>query len=107
MNVESVYTANSFLSGGRRYVAAGSETTSEVYLYDMQSGTTELVGGCPGGVMSFVPVPGHPDLFYSIMALFPGFVGQEAGVFKHRRTSAGWKTERCMHLPFADRKSVV
>ena len=32
MNVESVYTANSFLSGGRRYVAAGSETTSEVYL---------------------------------------------------------------------------
>lgn len=107
MNVESVYTANSFLSGGRRYVAAGSETTSEVYLYDMQSETSELVGGCPGGVMSFVPVPGHPDLFYSIMALFPGFVGQEAGVFKHRRTAAGWKTQRCMHLPFAHRCDVI
>lgn len=107
LKVESVYTANSFVSGGRRLVAAGSETTGEVFLYDMESDTTERVDGCPGGVMSFVGVPGQAGLFYSIMGLFPGFNGKDAGVFMHRRTSGGWKTEKVFALPFAHRCDVL
>ncbi len=37
--------------------------------------------------MSFVPLPGHPGQFYSIMGLFPPFVGADAGVFRHTRTT--------------------
>ncbi len=107
MNVESVYTANSFMAGGRRMIAAGSETTGEVFLYDVQNGTSEFVDGCPGGVMSFVPVCGHADLFFSIMALFPGFVGKDAGVFMHRRILNGWETRKCFSLPFAHRCEVI
>lgn len=107
MNVESVYTAFAFRSGGRDYVAAGSETCPEVFLYDLGTGEKELVAGCPGGVMSFVPVPGIPDVYFSVMGLFPGFIGQQAGIFMHRKGSGGWKTEKVFPLPFAHRCDVV
>lgn len=107
MNVESVYTANAFQVDGKALVAAGSETTPQVYLQDMLSGEKCLVSDCPGGVMSFVPVPGNPDVFYSIMGLFPGFVGQEAGVFQHRRNGAEWTTVKAMPLPWAHRCDVI
>lgn len=107
MNVASVYTAASFRSGDRYLVAGGSETTGDVRLYDISDGTSEPVDGCPGGVMSFVPVPGRGDLYYSIMGLFPGFVGQEAGVYRHRRTADGWVTDRAFALPFAHRCDVI
>lgn len=107
LNVESVYTSNAFIIDGKAYVGAGSETTPAVYLHDIATGESDLVEGCPGGVMSFVPVPGNPDVFYSIMGLFPGFQGLEAGVFQHRRTGGKWETRRAMHLPFAHRCDVI
>ena len=63
LEIESVYTANAFQIGKEAYVAAGSETTPQVYLYNMCTGKSELVSGCPGGVMSFVPVPGMENIF--------------------------------------------
>ena len=107
LNIESVYTANAFTVGSNTYIAAGSETKPSVQMHDMATGETSDVDGCPGGVMSFVPVPGAPDTFYSIMGLFPPFVGLEAGVFRHRITADGWNTERVMHLPFAHRCDIL
>lgn len=107
LKIKSVYTANAFLVGKELCVGAGSETTPEVYLHTLSNGESNPVDGCPGGVMSFVPVPGHPDLFYSIMGLFPPFVGLEAGVFLHKRTSDRWETRRIIHLPFAHRCDIL
>ena len=107
LNIESVYTANAFKVGDKTLIAAGSETKPSVELYDLETGDTCQVADCPGGVMSFVPVPGCPDTFYSIMGLFPPFVGLEAGVFRHRKTEDGWKTDRIMHLPFAHRCDIL
>jgi len=107
LEIQSVYTANAFTIDGVPYVGAGSETTPAVYLKDLKADTSSLVNGCPGGVMSFVPVPGHPDLFYSIMGLFPPFVGMEAGVFRHRRTGDTWETVKAMALPFAHRCDIL
>ena len=107
LNIPSVYTANAFVVNGRAYVGAGSETTPAVYLYDIKSGESELVSDCPGGVMSFVPLPGNPDVFYSIMGLFPPFVGAEAGVFKHTKKNGAWETVKAMELPFAHRCDIL
>ena len=107
MQVEQVYTANAFSIGNETFVAAGSETTPQVYLYNLKTGSSELVKDCPGGVMSFVPVPGNPDMFFSIMGLFPPFVGADAGLFMHQRTSDGWKTVKQMPLPFAHRCDIL
>jgi hypothetical protein len=107
LNIESVYTANAFQIGSEMFVAAGSETKPEVYLYNLTSGNSSLVTGCPGGVMSFIPVPGSPDLFFSIMGLFPPFIGAEAGVFMHRRTGEKWETQKAMDLPFAHRCEIL
>ena len=107
LEIKSVYTANAFKVDGRTCVGAGSETTPAVYLQDLASGESSFVDGCPGGVMSFVPVPGHPDLFYSIMGLFPPFVGADAGVFMHRRKADGWDTVKAMALPFAHRCDIL
>ena len=107
LEIKSVYTANAFKVDGRTCVGAGSETTPAVYVQDLASGESSLVDGCPGGVMSFVPVPGHPDLFYSIMGLFPPFVGADAGVFMHRRKENGWETVKAMALPFAHRCDIL
>ena len=107
LNIESVYTANAFQVGSEFYVAAGSETKPEVYLYNLTSGKSNLVNGCPGGVMSFIPTPGNPDLFFSIMGLFPPFIGLEAGVFMHRRTGEKWETKKAFDLPFAHRCEIL
>ena len=45
MNVEKVYTANSFICGNKRFVAAGSEVGPEVKLLDFSSGESRLVSG--------------------------------------------------------------
>ena len=107
LEIQSVYTANAFTVGGKTYLGAGSETTPAVYLHDLAAAASSFVDGCPGGVMSFVPAPGHPDIFYSIMGLFPPFVGMEAGVFMHRRKADGWETTKAMPLPFAHRCDIL
>jgi len=107
LNIESVYTANAFQVGSEFYVGAGSETLPEVYLYEISSGKSSLVKGCPGGVMSFIPVPGSPDLFFSIMGLFPPFIGAEAGIFMHRKSGADWTTTKALDLPFAHRCEIL
>jgi hypothetical protein len=107
LNIESVYTANAFQVGADTFVAAGSETKPEVYLYNLATETTSPVNGCPGGVMSFIPIPGSPDLFFSIMGLFPPFIGAEAGVFMHRRLGDEWKSQKAMDLPFAHRCEIL
>ncbi len=107
LGIESVYTANAFRVGSEFYIGAGSETKPEVYLYDMTNGGTSQVSGSPGGLMSFIPVPGSPDLFVSIMGLFPPFIGGEAGLFRHRRINGDWETDRALHLPFAHRCEIL
>ena len=107
LEIEAVYTANAFSVGSEFYIGAGSETKPEVYLYDIKTGNTSQVSGSPGGMMSFLPVPGNPDLFVSIMGLFPPFIGGEAGLFMHRRINGDWKTNRALHLPFAHRCEIL
>lgn len=107
LNIESVYTATAFQIDGQFFVAGGSETTPQVYLYNLNKGNTNLVDGCPGGVMSFVPAPGHDNLFYSIMGLFPPFIGAEAGLFQHIGHCQMWETSRIKHLPFAHRCDIL
>jgi hypothetical protein len=107
LEIEAVYTANAFSVGSEFYIGAGSETKPEVYLYDIKTGNISQVSGSPGGMMSFLPVPGNPDLFVSIMGLFPPFIGGEAGLFMHRRINGDWKTDRALHLPFAHRCEIL
>jgi hypothetical protein len=103
LKITNVYTASAFPSGNNFYVGAGSETAPEVQLFDMAARSVEMPEGCPGGMMSFIPVPGVPDTLVTIMGLFPPFIGHKAGLFLHRRSSRGWKTIRMMDLPFAHR----
>ena len=107
LNIESVYTANAFQVGTDYFVAAGSETKPEVFLYNLTNDSSEFVNDCPGGVMSFIPVPSKPNLFFSIMGLFPPFIGAEAGVFMHERKNEKWESTKAMNLPFAHRCEIV
>ena len=107
LNIESVYTANAFQVGNEFFIAAGSETKPEVYAYEISSGKKSFVSGCPGGVMSFVPLPGNPNVFFSIMGLFPPFIGAEAGVFMHKKSGENWETTKVLDLPFAHRCEII
>lgn len=103
LRINKVYTANAFQTEDGFFVGAGSETEPRVLLYDLHKGKFEEVADCPGGMMSFIPVPGRPDFFVSIMGLFPPFIGGEAGLYLHQKGDEGWKTEKAMALPFAHR----
>ena len=107
LNIPNVYTATAFQVDGTTYVAAGSETEPEVHLCQMDNRQVEQLPDCPGGMMSFVPVPGHSDQFISIMGLFPPFIGNDAGLFLHQREDGGWRTVRAMDLPFAHRCEII
>lgn len=103
LNIKNVYTANAFVSGSHTYIGAGSETEGLVQVYDMFSGSAKNLERCPGGMMSFVPVPDQPGNFVSVMGLFPPFLGKEAGLFFHEKQGEGWKSRRAFDLPFAHR----
>ena len=103
LNLNNIYTANAFHTGTALYIGAGSETDPVVHLYDLAKNSYEQVDDCPGGMMSFVPVPGKPGNFVTIMGLFPPFIGKEAGLFMHQKTAKAWKTVKAMDLPFVHR----
>lgn len=107
MNVETVYTANAFAIDNQVYVAAGSETTPEVFLHKFGTDETSLVADCPGGVMSFVPQQQSKGHFFSVMGLFPPFVGAEAGIFRHVKNAASWDSKKVVELPFAHRCDIL
>ena len=103
LNIKNVYTANAFKSDSTFYIGAGSETEPDVQLYDLTSGKIEQVDNCPGGLMSFIPVPEQQGSYVTIQGLFPPFIGKEAGLFLHKKTKQGWNSVKAMELPFAHR----
>lgn len=107
LNIKNVYTATAFEVEGDSFVTAGSETESLVQRFRLSSREVEELPDCPGGMMSFVPVPGSPHRFVSIMGLFPPFIGKEAGLYLHEYVSGRWKTTRAMALPFAHRCEII
>jgi hypothetical protein len=103
LGIESVYTANAFHNESGFYIGAGSETRPEVYLYNMSTCEKSPIPNLPGGMMSFIPIPGKPDLFVTIMELFPPFIGQDAGIYLHTRMDLTWESGKALALPFAHR----
>lgn len=57
--------------------------------------------------MSLIPVPGRVDLLVSVMGLFPPFIGQEAGVYRHQRQGESWEVTKMLSLPFAHRCEIL
>lgn len=107
LGIKNVYTANAFQTDRGFYIGAGSETEPVVHLYDLASQKTDVVPDCPGGMMSFIPVPGHSGSYVSIMGLFPPFIGNEAGLYLHQHHHSVWKSEKVMELPFAHRCEIT
>jgi hypothetical protein len=103
LDIMSVYTANAFQNESGFYIGAGSETEDEVYLYDLSTCESSPIPRQPGGMMSFIPVPGKPDLFISIMGLYPPFIGGDAGLYLHTRMELNWESGMAFKLPFAHR----
>jgi hypothetical protein len=103
LDIEAVYALNAFRNESGFYIAAGSETGPEVYLYDMESCERNPIPHLPGGMMSFVPIPGKQDLFASIMEMFPPFKGKDAGIYLHTRMGTNWESGKALSLPFAYR----
>ena len=101
LDIEAVYTASAFQNKSGFFIGAGSESKEEVSLYDLASGETSPILHQPGGMMSFIPVPGKPDLYISIMGFFPSFDGQDAGIFLHTRMDTTWESGMAFALPFA------
>jgi len=103
LEIENVYTAHAFATHEGFFVGAGSETGPQVKLYNLADQSTQNLPGCPGGMMSFIPVPGEAWSFVTIMGLFPPFIGREAGLYHHSFSGKEWLTEKAMDLPFAHR----
>jgi hypothetical protein len=107
LHIQNVYTAHAFQTELGFFVGAGSETEPDVQLYDLAKGSSESIDGCPGGMMSFLPLPGQPNVFVTIMGLFPPFIGGEAGLYLHQKSNTGWQSEKAMSFPFAHRCEFV
>ena len=103
LRIKNIYTAHAFQVNGEVFVGAGSETDPDVRLCRFGQSSEEKIPDCPGGMMSFIPVPGSAGSYVSIMGLFPPFIGGEAGLFLHQFSDGGWRTVKAMNLPFAHR----
>jgi hypothetical protein len=107
LNIPDVYTANAFIIDGRLIIGAGSEKEHPAYLLDVESNSSQKITEGPGGMMSLVSLPGKRNEYYSVMGLFPPFIGAGAGVFRHRISDNGWITEKVLSLPFAHRCEIL
>lgn len=103
LDIKNVYTAYAFPSPSGFNIGAGSETEPVVQLYNLENGNKDQIADCPGGLMSFIPVPGQTGQYVSIMGLFPPFIGKAAGLYFHQITDKGWQTVKALDLPFAHR----
>lgn len=101
LTIEAVFTANAFRNESGFYIGAGSETGEEAYLYDLARGEASPIPRNPGGMKSFVPVPGKPDLFISVQGMYPDYRGEEAGIYMHTRMGINWESGKAFDLPFA------
>ncbi|MFC2080782.1 hypothetical protein ACFLR8_01060 [Bacteroidota bacterium] len=107
LDIEAVYTARAFGNESEFFIGAGSETKPEAYLYTLSSCEASPIPHIPGGMMSFIPVPGKPHLYVSIMGLFPQFDGKESGIYLHTRMETNWESGKALGLPFAHRCEVL
>ncbi|MFC2111991.1 hypothetical protein ACFLTA_01880 [Bacteroidota bacterium] len=103
IDIEAVYTANAFQIDTGFYIGTGSETKDEISLYNLATRESNPIPRQPGGMMSFIPVPGKPSLFISIMGFFPPFIGKDAGIFLHTRMETNWESGMAFKLPFVHR----
>jgi hypothetical protein len=103
LDIEAVYTANAFQNEKGFFIGAGSETKDEVSVYNLANGESSPILRQPGGMMSFIPVPGKPDLNISIMGFFPPFEAKDAGIFLHTRMETNWESGMAFALPFVHR----
>ena len=103
----TVYTADVFEYNGSLHIGAGPEKEGVVKLYNMDSGSIELIEPVPGGTMSLMPIPGKANTFVSVMGLFPPFIGFEAGIYLHTKKDESWLTTRVLHIPFAHRCDIL
>lgn len=102
-----IYTANAFGFDGGLCIGVGPEKSGTPCLLTYPTGNITDAGASPGGMMSFIPLPGREDMLVSVMGLFPPFRGQDAGVYRHTRTADFWKAEKVLHLPFAHRCEIL
>ena len=107
LQINKVYTANAFQFSGDYYVGAGSETDPDVKLYNLTKETVVEVQGSPGGLMSFIPIPGQEGSYVTIQGLYPPFIGQDAGLFLHQTTEQEINTTKALGLPFAHRCEIL
>ncbi len=103
LDIEAAYTARAFQNESGFYIGTGSETKPEVYLYDLATREKNPILHLTGGMMNFLPVPGKPDLFVSIMGHYPSFHGKNAGIFMLTRMENNWESGMAFRLPFAFR----
>jgi len=107
LQLKNIYTAAAFKLGNEQYIAAGSETEPLVFLHHLESGITEQVENCPGGMMALHAFPGNKALLVSIMGLYPPFAGKDAGIYLHQKTSSGWGSRKMTDLSFAHRFELI
>lgn len=107
IDLENIYTVNAFEQNGKMMIGIGPEREGNPWLIDFSTHSKEEAGDSPGGMMSFVPVPGQNSLYVSVMGLFPPFKGQNGGIFAHKKTAGGWVVSKVLELPFAHRCDVL
>jgi hypothetical protein len=102
-----VYTANEFQLGNSSFIGIGSEREHPVYLVNYDKNKITKISDGPGGMMSLVPLPGSSDQLFSVMGLFPPFIGANAGIYHHKLLKGNWTTEKIISLPFAHRCEIL
>lgn len=107
MDMPGVYTVNAFEFGGKLCIGMGPEAQGIPVVFTYPSKDMFELPDSPGGMMSLIPFPGRTDMLVSVMGLFPPFIGQDAGIYRHTRTEEGWTTTKVISMPFAHRCEIL
>ena len=102
-----IYTAKFFYLGNKPYIGIGSEERYPSYIIDLTDFKETIISEGPGGTMSIIPAPEAVNTLYSVMGLFPPFVGMDAGVYSHHLMVDQWHTKKIFNLPFAHRCEIL
>ncbi len=107
LDLPFVYTANAFIRNKELFIGAGSERKNPAYIVNAGDESIEKITDGPGGMMSLLPLPGSDTELFSVMGLFPPFIGAEAGVYRHIKKNGFWSTQKVLSLPFAHRCEIL
>ena len=106
-HIEKCYSICPIKIKGVQGFLIATEKEGGCFFFNLEGELVEQIWSEPGGVMSLVPVPGHPGQFLSTQEFYSPNDSQNARIILATPGETGWEIKTLARLPFVHRFDIL